>query len=307
MEKRVNLREVTLDNVREIIILSDTLSESQKNCVAPNAVSVAQGSLHGSAWYRAIYLDQTPIGFVMVDLNQTEHVPPENRPAVFLWRFMIARNWQGTGYARLVLDQLVDSLRDQGVCSMYTSCVMDQQESPYQFYIKYGFIDTGIEEEDERLLYFKFPQPENVHSETGYNYSSRVSDYMIPKIALITIWTEHIEKMKEFYHRVLGFFIKTDLGSYVEFENQGARFAICEREVMHESSSAFSEESRGQSFELAFPCEKPEDVDMAYEILVQKGAGAVAPPQNMPWNQRTALFSDPDGNIHEIFAELEDQ
>ena len=25
-------------------------------------------------------------------------------------------------------------------------------------------------------------------------------------------------------------------------------------------------------------------------------------PQNMPWNQRTALFADPDGNIHEIFA-----
>lgn len=35
------------------------------------------------------------------------------------------------------------------------------------------------------------------------------------------------------------------------------------------------------------------------------GATPIQAPQNMPWNQRTALFSDPDGNIHEIFAELE--
>jgi len=24
----------------------------------------------------------------------------------------------------------------------------------------------------------------------------------------------------------------------------------------------------------------------------------------MPWNQRTAFIADPDGNIHEIFADL---
>jgi len=33
-------------------------------------------------------------------------------------------------------------------------------------------------------------------------------------------------------------------------------------------------------------------------------ATPVHQPQNMPRNQRAALFADPDGNIHEIFAEI---
>jgi lactoylglutathione lyase len=34
------------------------------------------------------------------------------------------------------------------------------------------------------------------------------------------------------------------------------------------------------------------------------GATPVHQPQNMPRNQRAALFADPDGIIHEIFAEI---
>jgi len=34
------------------------------------------------------------------------------------------------------------------------------------------------------------------------------------------------------------------------------------------------------------------------------GAREVHKPEDMPWNQRTALFADPDGNIHEIFADI---
>ena len=34
------------------------------------------------------------------------------------------------------------------------------------------------------------------------------------------------------------------------------------------------------------------------------GARAIHDPEDMPWNQRTALFADPDGNIHEIFADI---
>lgn len=123
-------------------------------------------------------------------------------------------------------------------------------------------------------------------------------------INLITIWTNDIEKMKDFYSQVLGFKIETDLGSYVEFENDGVRFAICMRDVMYQYSSEYRKVSSGQSFELAFPCESPEDVDDSFKLLILRGATPVHEPQDMPWNQRTALFADPDGNIHEIFAEI---
>ncbi|OVE69118.1 glyoxalase [Clostridium diolis] len=127
---------------------------------------------------------------------------------------------------------------------------------------------------------------------------------MKAQINLITIWTNDIDKMKNFYNQVLGFRIENDLGNYVEFENDGVRFAICMRDVMYVYSDEYRKESFGQGFELAFPCESPNDVDESFKMLTSKGATSVHEPQDMPWNQRTALFADPDGNIHEIFAEI---
>jgi len=127
---------------------------------------------------------------------------------------------------------------------------------------------------------------------------------MKAKIDLITIWTDNIDKMKNFYNEVLGFKIKNDLGEYVEFENEGVRFAICLRSVVKGYSKEFSKECRGQSFELAFPCENLIDVDKTYEKLIAMGATPVHKPKDMPWSQRTAMFSDPDGHIHEIFSDI---
>lgn len=128
---------------------------------------------------------------------------------------------------------------------------------------------------------------------------------MKAKIDLITIWTDDIEKMKFFYSKILGFKVKNDLGEYIEFENEGVRFAICLRSVVKGYSEEFSKKSRGQSFELAFPCEDSSDVDRTYEKLISMGATSIHEPKDMPWNQRTAMFSDPDGNIHEIFSDLQ--
>lgn len=126
---------------------------------------------------------------------------------------------------------------------------------------------------------------------------------MKAQINLITIWTNDIEKTKNFYNQVLGFGIETDLGDYVEFDNDGVRFAICMRKVMDGCSGEYRKEPMGQVFEFAFPCENSQDVDESFKKLVFKGATSIHEPENIPWNQRTALFADPDGNIHEIFAE----
>lgn len=44
---------------------------------------------------------------------------------------------------------------------------------------------------------------------------------MKAEINLITIWTNNIEDMKNFYNKSLQFKIKNDLGNYVEFESDG--------------------------------------------------------------------------------------
>jgi lactoylglutathione lyase len=129
---------------------------------------------------------------------------------------------------------------------------------------------------------------------------------MINQIALITIVTDDVPRLAAFYRDVLGFTAKTDMGGYVEFHNDGVRFALCTRSILREASghASYEETPRGQHFELAFPCASPAEVDRVYAEAVARGAVPVHAPADMPWGQRTAMFADPDGNIHEFFADL---
>lgn len=127
-----------------------------------------------------------------------------------------------------------------------------------------------------------------------------------PRIALITVLTNDIPAMRAFYEGVLGFEVKTDMDQYIEFDSEGVRFSICHRDVMREATehATYAEPPGGQRLELAFPCTSPEDVDASYRRIVAAGAAPVKPPADMPWGQRTAFFADPEGNIHELFADL---
>lgn len=128
---------------------------------------------------------------------------------------------------------------------------------------------------------------------------------MKAQINLITILTDDVDRMVQFYRDVLGFETETEQGDYVEFKNEGVRFSICTRQIMADITDghpSYKEEKRGQAFELAFPCETPEDVEKTYKELIEKGATPIKAPSQMPWGQTTAFFADPDGNIHEIFC-----
>lgn len=295
MEHTLTLQEVTDERLGPIVKLSDTLTSGQQRCVASNAVSIAQGLMHGG-WFRGIYMEDEPIGFIMVAMHAPE-IDARDQPAAFLWRFMMARPYQRKGYGAKVLDQVVAMLRERGYRTLYTSCEIGLAESPLDFYLRYGFTDTGEQDDGgEEILRMEV-------ADSGT--SRRLYLPAAPRIALVTIWTDDVEPMKRFYRDTMGMAVKTDLGDYVEFESPGVRFAVCKRAVMAEHSEEFRRPGSGQRFELAFPCEKPAQVDEAYETLVAHGAAGIAAPQDMPWGQRTALFADPDGNIHEIFANLD--
>lgn len=129
---------------------------------------------------------------------------------------------------------------------------------------------------------------------------------MKAQINQVGILTNQFDDMVAFYRDVMGFQVLFQAESHVEFESPGVRFAISALEIMskHTGHSSFSEKKKGQSFELAFSVESPAEVDEAYEQLVQAGATPIQSASDMPWNQRTAFFADPDGNIHEVFADL---
>ena len=126
---------------------------------------------------------------------------------------------------------------------------------------------------------------------------------------MIGIVTAQFETMKTFYKEVMAMEVLIEMDEFVEFKQEGIRFAISTHEVMYKATGApgFLKDCKGHSFELAFRVNTPEEVDKTYKELIEKRAKAVAEPADMPWNQRTAFFADPDGNVHEVFTDLPKQ
>jgi diamine N-acetyltransferase len=135
-EAKVTLREITAETVREICRLSDTLTPPKKFMVAPNAVSIAQAYFDQHAWFRAIYADETPVGFLMLydDPDETEY---------FLWRLMVAGPHHGKGFGRRAVALLIEHVKTRpGARVLETSCGQGAG-SPEGFYRKLGFERNG--------------------------------------------------------------------------------------------------------------------------------------------------------------------
>src|SRR4051812_26799240 len=98
VDARVNLREVTRDNLRAVLALK-VRAEQEQN-VAGNAYSIAEAHYSQLAWYRAIYADETPVGFAMLkdDPAKCEY---------HLWRYMLDARYQGRGYGRRALELII--------------------------------------------------------------------------------------------------------------------------------------------------------------------------------------------------------
>ena len=128
---------------------------------------------------------------------------------------------------------------------------------------------------------------------------------MKPQIKLISLMTDNMKSMLKFYKDVIGFTCDNDDGDYIELNHDGVRFALCLKKLAHELSGndEFKKESAGQRVELAFWLPTKAEVDKTYTEIVEKGAVPICAPHDMPWGQRTAMFADPDGNIHEIYAD----
>ena len=132
----VSLREVTSETVRTICRLSDTLKPPQNHLVAPNAVSIAEAHFEPHAWFRAIYADETPVGFIML------YDAPEE-PIYFLWRLMVAAPHQGKGIGRQAVEMLIERVRTRpGATELLVSCI-EGEGSPEGFYHRLGFRRNG--------------------------------------------------------------------------------------------------------------------------------------------------------------------
>jgi diamine N-acetyltransferase len=143
----IHFKRITASSVVPICRLSDTLTPAQRQMVADNAISIAQAHFSENCWMRAIYADDTPVGFILLHIG-SDYDNGIDCPGVFLWRFMIAKPYQGLGYGRQAIDCLLAHLRAQGIPELYTSCDVGEQ-GPEGFYKGLGFVPTGGWYDDE--------------------------------------------------------------------------------------------------------------------------------------------------------------
>ena len=122
------------------------VSQAQKEMVAPNAVSIAQAHFEEKAWFRGIYADETPVGFIMLFDNPEE-------PVYFLWRLMVAEDYQGLGYGRKAVAHLVQYVKTRpNATELKVSHVKEVPGNPGPFYKKLGFEYTGEEKGGELMM-----------------------------------------------------------------------------------------------------------------------------------------------------------
>ena len=137
----VHFERITAKTVLAICKLSETLSPEQRESVADNALSIAQGHFSENARMRAIYLDDIPVGFIMLHFG-SDWGDGIDCPGVFLWRLMISGLHQGRGYGADAIKLLVEHMRAMGIPELYTSYHAGP-EGPGRFYEKLGFLPTG--------------------------------------------------------------------------------------------------------------------------------------------------------------------
>lgn len=146
---RVTLREITEDTVIDVIRLK--VAPGQERFVSPNAVSLSQALFSRTAWYRAIYLDETPVGFVMLS-DDSLLSPPPPKPQIWLWRFMVDERYQGQGVGSTALRLVIDHVRRKGGFQTLELSFVPGEGGPESVYLRAGFRHTGRMDRDEIVL-----------------------------------------------------------------------------------------------------------------------------------------------------------
>ncbi|MCW3049173.1 MAG: acetyltransferase [Solirubrobacterales bacterium] len=127
----VSLRALSRENVRTVCDLR--VAEDQRHLVGPAAYTVAEGHYEPDAVLRTIYLDEEPVGVLLVEVESG---------TPYLVRFMVDAAYQPRGVGRRAVELLAEELRRDGWASLEASFVR-VDNGARGFWRRCGFQDTG--------------------------------------------------------------------------------------------------------------------------------------------------------------------
>jgi len=130
---------------------------------------------------------------------------------------------------------------------------------------------------------------------------------MKPRITLITLGVDDLERSLAFYRDGLGFPTKGIVGT--EFEHgavafldlqPGLRLAIWPRASLAHDAGLPEAPGSATELSLAHNVNSPAEVDAVMEQASRAGARVVKPAQRAFWGGYAGYFQDPDGHLWEV-------
>jgi GNAT superfamily N-acetyltransferase len=146
----ISFREITDDNVDSVRALRTTPDQERFVSSVVDSLAEAAQVPQANPWFRAVYADGQPVGFVMVAWN-VDPLPPGIIGPWFLWKLLIDHRHQGLGYGQEVVRHIVELVRAQGGTELLTSYALGDG-SPAGFYEALGFQATGTVDHDGEVL-----------------------------------------------------------------------------------------------------------------------------------------------------------
>ena len=122
----------------------------------------------------------------------------------------------------------------------------------------------------------------------------------VRQLSYVIILCEDLDRMKAFYRDLFAFPVDSESDTGLAFRAGSVLFALRKRTRGYDGSGVRAELPGVQ---VAFLV-SPEEVDLCYKQLVEKGVDILEPPTDQPRGHRTVYFSDPEGNMLEIYAEI---
>jgi len=118
----------------------------------------------------------------------------------------------------------------------------------------------------------------------------------------IGLFVTDLERAIAFYGETLGFELKRHDIGFAEFHTNGVGLALWEVSDVTQALALAETPRQGLSVMVAVRVETADAVDALHDALTAKGVTIVQAPTTHAWNARTTYFSDPDGNLWEIYA-----
>ena len=150
----ITLQPVTADNWRVLIKLK--VCEDQTSFVAPNLYSIAEAQFgyedegHWDFYPFGAYADDQPVGFVMYCFN-FDH----SRFQAFIMRLMVDEKFQGKGYGREIMQQVLELFRKDERIQNVGISYEPHNEGARKLYANLGFVEPGEMYDGETLAILK--------------------------------------------------------------------------------------------------------------------------------------------------------